>query len=886
MALTSGTRLGPYEMVVPLGAGGMGEVYRAKDTKLGREVAIKVLPATFTNDAERVARFRREAQVLASLNHPHIGAIYGLDEANGTRFLVLELVDGESLDKRIARGRIPVDEALGIAKQIAEALEAAHEKGIIHRDLKPANIALTNDGQVKVLDFGLAKAVETSGSVDAMNSPTITSPAMMTGVGVILGTAAYMSPEQAKGRAADKRSDIWAFGCVLFEMLTGRRAFGGDTVAEAFAAILEREPDWDAFSAASPSRARQLLQRCLEKDPRRRLHHIADVRIELEDLQALPPAALKHRGTARAGTLRWRPTVFVAAVMGAVAAVAAVVRYLTPAPPSALATRLSISASGRITPQLSAAISPDGRRVAFVSTDAGGRSMMWIRALDSLEARVVPGTEDAAHPFWSPDGQSLGFIAGGKLKRVDAEGGAVQTLAETAGFRTGGAWSRDGVIIFSSGRQLAAVPASGGPVSHLAASAIWPSFLPDGRHFLYWSSGGSDLRSRGVYVGSLDSSVTKQLISSDFKGAYAAPGYLLFVRDETLMAQPFDADSLKLSGEPHAVAEGVWGAVTAAQASFSVSSTGTLAYVNATLSNMQVLAFDRSGRPRGPVTQPDRYFDQVPQLSPSGKQLAIARGPYGHESVWLWDLATGGSTRFTLNPDWSHTPVWSSDGARVMFMSGRGPGVAGSRLNLKNVNGAGQDEVLLELTPPATGALWDWSSDGRFVVYSVVTEPRGVADLWVLPLDGARQPYPFLQSTFHKAQAQIAPNGKWLAYTSYESGKDEVYVESFPLPGSKRQISIDGGVQPRWRRDGAELFYLALNQTLMAVPIKTDGRFETGPPVPLFRTKILPQGSQSTWFFTAYDVSADGQRFLINGPPDDPGPQITVILNWSAAVKK
>jgi len=885
LTISPGAQLGPYEIVSPIGAGGMGEVYRAKDTKLGRDVALKILPESFVHDPERIARFRREAHVLAALNHPHIAQIHCLEEANGSQFLVLELVDGESLDKRISSGPIHVEEALRIAKQIAEALEAAHEKGIIHRDLKPANIALTKNGHVKVLDFGLAKAAADGLAVDP-ESPTMTVGS--TREGLILGTAAYMSPEQALGKPVDRRTDIWAFGCVLYEMLTGRRAFGGETVTHAVAAILEREPDWSALPPATPPRARQLLQRCLEKDPRRRLHHVADARIELEDLHAVrPPAAELPRAAPAAGQRQWRPTVLVVAAAAAIVAGGAVaLRYLTPSPLTGPATRLSISASGRITPQLSAAISPEGRRVAFVSTDADGRSMMWIRALDSLQARVVPGTEDAAHPFWSPDGRSLGFIAGGKLKRVDAEGGGVQTLAETGGFRTGGAWNRGGVIIFSpAGQQLAAVPASGGPVSHLAASGIWPSFLPDDRHFLYWSSGSAEPRSRGVYVGSLNSSVTKQLISSDFKGAYAAPGYLLFVRDETLLAQSFDADRLELRGEPTVVAEGVWGASTAAQASFSVSPTGTLAYVNATLHNMQVLAFDRSGRPQGPVTQPDRYFDVVPQLSPSGKQMAIARGPYGHESIWLFDLATSTSSRLTLNPDWSHTPVWSSDGARVIFMSGRGPGVAGSRLNLKNVNGVGQDEVLLELTPPAAAALWDWSSDGRFIVYSVVGEARRVADLWVLPLDGARKPYPFLQSAFHKTQAQIAPNGKWIAYTSYESGKDEVYVQSFPLPGSKRQISIDGGVQPRWRRDGAELFYLALNQTLMAVPIKDDGRFEAGPPVPLFRTKMLPQGSQSTWFFTAYDVTADGRRFVLNVPPEDPGPPITVVLNWMAVGK-
>ena len=889
MRLSDGTRIGAYEVVSLLGSGGMGEVYRAKDTRLGREIALKILPVSFVNDPERVARFRREAQVLASLNHPHIAQIYGLEhEADGTQFLVLELVDGESLDRRIARGPIPVQAALGIARQIAEALEAAHEKGVIHRDLKPANIALTRDGEVKVLDFGLAKAVEkTSGvSADAMNSPTMTSPAMMTGAGVLLGTAAYMAPEQARGSPIDKRADIWAFGCILYEMLTAHTAFAGGGVTDVLARILEREPDWDAVPATTPPHARRLLRRCLEKDPRRRLHDVADARIELEEAESAHPATAEQtRGATATRTRRWRGG-FITIAIAAGIALAIFVTYLSRPAAPVPAVRLSVSASGRFTPQLSVAVSPDGRRLAFVSTDADGRSMLWIRALDSLDARVVPGTENAAHPFWSPDGRSLGFLAGGLLKRVDVEGTSVQTLAETVA-RLGGAWNRDGLIIFSpSIAQLATVPAVGGSVSLLPVSGAWPSLLPDGRHFLYFSS-SVDPKRRGVYVGSLDSAATKLLITSDFKGVYAPPGYLLFVRSETLFAQAFDATRLALSGEPSVVAEGIWNAAAAAQASFSASPDGTLAYVNASLNNTQLVLFDRTGRSQGPVTL-DRYLNRVPQLSPSGKQLAIGRGRDGGYSIWLFDLVNGAaSRRLTLNADWSDTPVWSSNGRRLVYMSGRGRGQPGSRLNLKNADGDGADEPLFEFPPDVLAALWDWSSDGRFIVYSVLSaETKGVSDLWVLPLDGARKPYPFLQSAFHKTQAQISPNGRWIAYTSYESGKDEVYVESFPQAGRKQQISVDGGVQPRWRRDGAELFYLATDQSLMAVPVKTDGPFAPGRAVRLFRTKILPQGSQSVVFYTAYDVSHDGQRFVVNVPPEDPGPPITVVLNWPAAVKK
>ena len=876
-----GKRLGPYSVAARIGEGGMGEVYRARDEILHRDVALKVLPEAFALDANRLARFKREAQILAALNHPHIGHIYGFENAHGVQALVLELVEGPTLADRIAQGPMPMGEVLFIARQIAEALEAAHEQGIIHRDLKPANIKVRPDGAVKVLDFGLAKAAAGNEPAAGSQSATLT-PLARTRPGVLLGTAAYMSPEQARGLALDRRTDIWAFGCILYEMLTGRNPFARATLWDTLAAVVETEPDWTALQEM-PALLETLVRRCLHKDPKRRLHDLGDARIEMEDLHAAQPAATRAARGRR--SRRSRSALVAATVVATLASAAIAVSYLRPGPETAPAMRLSISTTGRITPQLSVAVSPDGRRVAFVATDSDGRSVLWVRPLDSLDARAIPGTENAAHPFWSPDGQSLGFIAAGKLKRVDVEGVSVQTLADTVS-RLGGAWNRDGTIVFSPAvPQLATVPASGGPVSRLAAAGAWPSFLPDGRHFLYWAK-GTVPASQGVYVGSLDSTDVKQLITSEFKGAYAAPGYLLFVRDETLMAQAFDTDRLKLRGEPFVVAEGIWGAAAAAQASFSVSPTGTLAYVNATLYNTQFVAFDRSGHPLGSVTPPDRYFNRAPQLSPSGKQLAIARGRDGHDSIWLFDRSSGSSSRLTVNPDWSDTPVWSADGSRLVFMSGRGPGVPGSRLNLRNVSGSGQDKVLLEFAPPVNGALWDWSPDGRFAVYSVYSpETKGVSDLWVLPLDGASKPYPFLQSTFHKTQAQIAPNGRWIVYTSYESGKDEIYIQRFPIPGDKRQISIDGGVQPRWRRDGAELFYLATNQSLMAVPVKTDDAFEAGSPVPLFRTKILPQGSQSLVFYPAYDVTADGQQFVLNVPPEDPGPPITVVLNWVAAKK-
>jgi Tol biopolymer transport system component len=880
-----GRRIGVYQVSELLGVGGMGEVYRARDTRLGRDVAIKILPPSLTADPGRLARFEREARLLASLNHPRIGAIYGVEESDGLPALVLELVEGATLADLIARGPLPLKDALPITRQIAAALDAAHERGIVHRDLKPANIKITSEGVVKVLDFGLAKTAARDDP--AGQPPVVTVDA--TREGVILGTTFYMSPEQARGQAVDKRTDIWAFGCVLYEMLTGHKALAGATMSDTIAAILEREPDWTRLPAAVPPAIVRLLHRCLEKDPKRRLRDIADAAIELDDAQ--PGAGRIHRaagaaGAAGAGDARRRSLVrwlLAATAMAAISVAATLAVTRLRRTPDPVGARLSISAPGQITAQSGPAVSPDGRRVAFVSTDVDGQSMLWIRALDSLEPRVVPGTENAAHPFWSPDGASLGFIAAGKLKRVDAASGNVQTLANVS-VRVGGAWNRDNVILFSPEiDRLATVPASGGPVSYLTASGMWPSFLPDGRHFLHTRL-KPDRKGRDVFVGSLDSPETKQLITSNFKAWYAAPGYLLFMRNDTLMAQAFDADRLELRGEPFVVAQGVWNASAAAQASFSVSPTGVLAYMNSTVSNTQVLAFDRKGRMTGPMTPSALSFDVMPQLSPSGRQLLIARGePQTGWSMWLYDLAGGTNSRFTVGAGSSALSAWSSDGSRVVFQSDLGPGL-GSTLTMKRVDGTGPEERLLKSGPAEAIYLWDWSADGRFIVYGVSSpDTKGIADLSILPLDGDRKPHPFLQSSFNKEQAQISPDGKWIAYTSYESGKDEVYVQSFPTPGGKRQISVDGGVQPRWRRDGSELFYVTTRQVLTAVPVKKGVTFDIGPPEPLFRTKILPHGSQSMWFSTFYDVTADGQRFAINGPPEDPTPPITVVLNWPAA---
>jgi Tol biopolymer transport system component len=874
MALARGTRLGAYEVVALLGAGGMGEVYRAHDSRLRRDVALKILPDSFSADANRLARFAREAQLLAALNHVNIGGIYGLEDGA----LVLELIEGPTLAERIAQGPLRLGEALGIAAQIASGLEAAHDRGIVHRDLKPGNIKLSPDGAVKVLDFGLAK--ETGSEGEPSDATTIAN----TEAGAIFGTVAYMSPEQARGQRVDKRVDIWAFGCVVYEMIVGRPAFGRETASETFAALLEREPDWSALPADTPQALRQLLRRCLEKDARRRLRDIGDARIAIEDLLANPElgAGVEHPSADRA-----RPTRVIALVgvlSGAVLAAIAVLAYLNQREPAAPALRLSIYTPGQISPQLSGIVSPDGQRVAFVSTDTSGQSTLWIRSLDALNARALQGTENAAHPFWSPDSRWLGFVAEGKLKRVAHDGGAVQTIADTA-FRSGASWGSEGTVVFSPHLgELARVSAAGGPVTLLLEPdnttpvASWPSFFPDGRHFLFFGRAGTD--GDGIYVAALDAPKPKLVLRNAYKGAYAEPGYLLYPRGSSLFAQRFDAKSLVVNGDPVLIADGVWSAATAAHGAFSVSTTGLLAYVNATLWNNQLVWYDRHGKSLGTFGQAGRFRGRLPDLSPDAQHVVFADG-----GTWQMDEG-GGMTRLTFDPD-DTSPLWSSDGRQILFASpnrsaAATPNERAARLVRKSLDGRAVDEASFDVGSIFT--IEDWTADGRFLVYTRLID--GQTDLWVLPLSDDRQPFSFASTPFTEAQPQVSPNGQWIAYTSNQSGGDEVHIQRFPGGGEQKQVSAAGGVQPRWRHDGKELFYLAGNQNLMAVPVTTEPTFTVGRGTPLFRTRLVAQGSQSVGFATMYDVTADGQRFLLNVLPDDPGPTITIVSNWPAMLKQ
>jgi serine/threonine protein kinase/Tol biopolymer transport system component len=879
----SGQRIGTYSVHERIGAGGMGDVYRAHDGKLRRDVAFKVLAADLIgdNDQQRqdhLRRFRHEAHALAALNHPNIAAIYGLEETDGVTALVMELVDGSTLADRIMHGAIPVEEALPIAKQIAEALEAAHERGIVHRDLKPANIKLRSDGTVKVLDFGLAKAVGPAASARDVSARAANSAPPVTATGVVVGTPAYMSPEQARGQRVDAQTDIWAFGCVLYEMLTGRAAFGRATLTDTLAAVIESEPDWTALPRGTPGSVARLLRRVLEKNSSRRLHAIADARLDLDEA----PEATMAR-PAVASSMRWRRSLSLAA-----AAAVTIVLLLgadalrrmrggesssTPTP-----TRLSIATPGQVSAQLSVAVSPEGRRLAYVSTDASGGSRLWVRDLNALAPRALAGTEDAAHPFWAPDGSAIGFVAAGKLKRVDAGGGQVFTLTDNA-FRSGASWSSTGVILFvRQGGEFATIAATGGPVSPVlkAPGGNWPSFLPDGRHFIFHAAAANG--AGGVYVGSLGSQTTKLALRGDFGAAFAPPDYLISSRGEGLVfAQHFDLVRLELTGEPFPVAEGVWSALGAARVSVSAAG-GVLAYINASLANTEPAWFDRSGRPVGTVGEPGPYGGQSPRISPDGANVALTHMSAGGEvsaggGVWVTRLTDGTTRRLTLELR-AGGPIWSSDASRILFQWARG--AKESAVSIQDARGSGP----AKLVGPIGGLVWDWSPDGQRIVFG---RDRPM-DLWILPVAGG-DAVPFARSPFNKTQAQISPDGRWIVYTSLDTGHDEVYVDSFPIAGNRRQVSVGGGMQPRWRRDSSELFYLAPDQMLMAVPVTSKGGyFEAGRATPLFRTRLQPIGSQITGFSAFYDVTPDGQRFLINGPPADPGPPMTVVLNWTAGL--
>ena len=892
MALSSGDRLGAYEVLSLIGAGGMGEVYRARDTRLKRDVAIKVLPESFSHDPDRLARFQREAELLATLNHPNIGAVYGLEEGDGHNAIVLELVEGGTLADLIARGPLPIDDALPIATQIADALEAAHERGVVHRDLKPANINVAPDGHVKVLDFGLAKLLETSPAATGGLSMSPTLSVHATYAGTILGTAAYMSPEQARGKPVDRRTDIWAFGCVLFEMLTGKQVFAtGETVSDAVAAILRSEPDWTALPADTPVAVRRLLRRCLMKDPRARLHDIADARLDIEEALAAPSGDAAT--TAVVGGLprqnRWtRVLVAALVILVAVLAVPAT-RYVRQPAPEQLVTRLDVVVPSGVD-GISLALSPDGRQLAFVAaTETGPR--LWLRALDETAARPLPGTDGASYPFWAADSRAVAFFADGKLKRTDLAGGAPQTIADAPAPR-GGTWSHDGTIVFapaSAGGLMRVASTGGTPVQvtkDVAFQSRWPQFLPDGRRFLFFAFTGSQ-ETRGVYLGSLDGGDPIRVTAADSAAVYAPPNRLLLVREGTLTALPFDPTRAVVTGDPVAVAQSVGSTIGYGRAMFAVSDTGVMTYRSGSGAQRRQLTWrDRAGRVLGTVGQPDDTDIPSMALAPDGRRIATTRTVQGNQDVWLIDVNRGVPSRLTFNASADSGPGWSADGQRVVFRSAR---TGAYDLFEKPASGAGDEQLLL--ATPGTKTAYDSSADGRFLLYGALGTKTG-ADIWALPLTGDRKPFPVVQTSFSEDSAQFSADGHWIAYESNESGQFEIYVQAFPGVRGKWQVSTGGGIHPRWSPGGKELFYVAPDGRLMAAPVivgSSGQSIEAGTPVALFTPRLASGGailSPGSLARPLYAVAADG-RFLVNEAIEDAvATPLTVILNWDAALSK
>ena len=880
MAQTAGSHLGPYEILSALGAGGMGEVYRARDTKLNRDVAIKVLLPAVANDPDRLARFSREAQVLASLNHPNIAHIYGIEDADGVKALVLELVEGEDLAQRIARGPIPLDEALPIARQIADALEAAHEQGIIHRDLKPANIKVRPDGTVKVLDFGLAKAMDPAGgsSANAMNSPTLSMHA--TQAGIILGTAAYMSPEQAAGKAVDKRSDLWAFGVVLLEMLTGRQVFAGETVAHVLAAVLRAEPDWSGLPESVPPSVRILLRRCLQKDKTLRLQAAGDARVQIHETLS-GPETMEPAGAPRAAPglgsrgVLWGVSGLL--VGGIVAGLA--VWTLKPVPQQPVTRLVAPLPSGERLPALDTptlALSPDGSRIAFVSASEGGRQI-YVRALDSTESKAIPGTEGAESPFFSPDGNWLGFAAGGNLLKVSLAGGTPLTICKAANPR-GVSWGDNDTIIFAPGfgsEGLSHVSAAGGkPEAFTSKEAAaedeahrWPQVLPGGRAVLFtaWSRNIDDAQ---IVVQRLDTRERRVVLRGGTYARYVRNGQLVYASAGTLMAVPFDLARLETTGKPIPVAQGV-SLTTEGAAQFDVSQTGSLVYLPGDVqgTGRRLFWVDRGGTEH-PLDAPPRNY-LSPRISPDGQRVAVAvQG--ANDDVWVYDIPHQTLSRLTFGSR-SLSPIWTSDGKRIIYRS-----IRNGALNLfaRAADGSGEEERLT--TSQNNQFPLAESPDGQTLVFM----DTGDRDLWILPLTGDRKPHPFFKSPFAETGGAFSPDGQWLAYASDESGRNEVYVQPFPAGGRKVQISRDGGGQPRWARTG-ELFYLN-SDTVMAVQLTTQPTLTVG------ESRLAFKGQFATGGGSSYDVRSDGQALLMikEGDHTAAAAQINVVLNWFDELKR
>jgi len=884
MVLTAGTRLGPYEIVSPLGAGGMGEVYRARDIRLDRTVAIKVLVSHLSSSPELQQRMEREARAISSLNHPHICHLYDLGSQNSTDYLVMEFLEGETLAERLRKGPLPLNETLKIGIAVAEALAVAHHQGIVHRDVKPGNIMLTKGG-AKLMDFGLAKSAGAGSPAGALSAPLLSAAQTMgeaspvsplTTAGTMIGTIQYMSPEQIEGKEADARSDLFALGTVLYEMVTGARPFEGKSQISVASAILEKEPEpISAVQPLTPPAFEYIVTACLAKNPEDRFQTTHDIVLQLKWIaqSGIPALRSTEKKGNNHGRLAWLITGGLALMLIALVlwwrgskGAEQTTYFSAPLPFAARAV----------------AVSPNGHTVAIVGHRESQRNnVLWIYEPGSQEASSLANTEGASFPFWSPDGQSLGFFADGKLKKTSLGAGLVQTLCDASTGR-GGTWNKDGIILFTPSGTLGAglyrISASGGTPIKVTVpdetlnedSNRWPVFLPDGIHYLYSAinlSGRRDLSS--IYLGSLSSTEKRLVVKAKGNTAYAAPGYLLFYRDQTLFVQHFDTRKLQLTGEPAPLLTDVQFFPRISEAVFAASGTGLLvAQRNADSGSSQVLWFDRKGQQIGIALNPGIYGNIM--LSPNGRAAASdTTDPASQNTdIWTYDLETRSAKRLTFDPALDSLPIWSPDGSRTVFASNR---ELKFDLYLKDTNGGQEEKVIPQDGPDRFPT--DWSRDGKYVLYG-----RG-PDLWFLMFPELRATQ-FLKAASTLKSGRFSPDGKWVAYSSNESGRWEIYVTSFPEAHGKWQVSNTGGDQPRWRGDGRELFYLSSDSKIMSVPVKTGSNFDAGTPTALFQAN--PREMIATSELFSYDVSNDGQKFLINTQLKTEMTPMSVVLNWSA----
>ncbi|HSE62470.1 MAG TPA: protein kinase [Thermoanaerobaculia bacterium] len=900
MTLAPGAKHGVYEILAPLGAGGMGEVWRAHDVRLRRDVAIKALPPGFASDAERLARFDREARLLAALNHPNVAVIYGIEEAGGAPLLVMELVDGESLAQRLATGPLSIEEALFVGAQIAAGLEAAHGAGVIHRDLKPANIMVRPDGSAKILDLGLARAIEPA-TVDAdpSLSPTVTSGP--TAAGVILGTAAYMSPEQARGRQVDKRTDVFSFGCVLYECLTGTRAFPGETVSDSLAAVLKSEPDWAALPAETPARVRDLLRRCLRKDPKRRLHDVADARIEIEEAAAEPVPSPVEPGPREVRRPRQVLVLWVAAgiLVGAVAA------FLATRGPtvtsdggdrSSIRSSLPLPADTRVDTggrRPSMAFSPDGASLVFRAVGSNGAARLYMRTLDRPEVVPIPGSEDGFNPFFSPDGEWLAFFTAAELKKVSVTGGQPLRIATVTPVTQGGTWGSDGYIYFPPFVYggISRVAAAGGTAESFISldsksgerAHAWPQALPDGEHLLLIvrSREGVNPETSSVAIHSLKTGRRRTILQGSSFAQYVPPGRILFVRGRSVQSVPVDPKRWELTGKPVTVLRDVLIATADETAHFAAFRDRLLAYAAGGLAERPkgtLVWVDREGQEEPIPLPPQSYY--TPRLSPDGRTLAVVIVEGTLVNVWTYDFARNTLAPLVPEPGTSFSPVWTPDGLRLVFSREEGEWLP---IFWRAADGGGAIEALT--TKGELNFATSISPDGRLLAYA--SNPPGKfenTDIWVLSFDGKRERRAWLATPFDEYAPFFSPDGRWIAYVSVASGHRDVYVRPFPGPGGQTRISADGGAEPAWSADGKELFYRT-GDRLMAVRVEASSAFRASSPRVLLAGTYRAAGSEDAP--RLYDVTRDGRRFLFIKPlekKEDPITRFELVVNWPAAL--